>query len=304
MWVIALCVVMVLAGLVAIARWGGLAVQPPPSWATGSRPACLPVRPLVGLVVRRYLWYLTPAISARRRRRPAGRRCRRAGGHAARRFRPGAAQGSIIEADQVVGRISVDGTIGFIVFTGVHFGARTVRRLPAPAASLAPGRAGRRRRLRRPAPGPGRDPAGAPCAWAGEPGLRPGGPGTLSLVTFAALVLFHGMLVAALAGMPLGPAGAPTALAVAAHLPLLLLAGSARSPWSQPSWAPSPCWPARSPTGGRRLVDQRALDSRARGPGRRPGGHSGPASAAVSILGRPWRWAGTARANWAKWREP
>ena len=33
------------------------------------------------------------------------------------------AQGRITEADQVVGRISLDGTLGFIVFTSLFFGA-------------------------------------------------------------------------------------------------------------------------------------------------------------------------------------
>ena len=31
MWVIVVCLVLVLAGLLAIIRWGGLAVQPPPT---------------------------------------------------------------------------------------------------------------------------------------------------------------------------------------------------------------------------------------------------------------------------------
>ena len=288
---------MVLAGLVAIARWGGLAVQPPPSPATGEPdPPDRPVRPPVGLVVRRYLWYLTLAISAGV---GAGLLAAGAGGRLVMRLLavtagPGA-QGSITEADQVVGRISVDGTIGFIVFTGVLFGAASSaaylllqRWLPAA------GQAGSR--LRRPAPGPGRDPAGA-CAratrtstwWARK---------WLSLVTFAALVLFHGMLVAALAGRLSRsvPLLAPTAPAVAAHLPLLLLAASAIRPGRgrrgrrRRAGQPGPRW---SPPG-----TTSAPDSRARGPGRgRPGGHSGFASAAVSIwAARKW-WAGSRRPN-------
>jgi len=32
------------------------------------------------------------------------------------------AQGRVTEADEVVGRISVDGTLGFVVFTGLFLG--------------------------------------------------------------------------------------------------------------------------------------------------------------------------------------
>jgi hypothetical protein len=35
------------------------------------------------------------------------------------------AQGRITEADEVVGRITVDGTIGFVVFTALFFGLAT-----------------------------------------------------------------------------------------------------------------------------------------------------------------------------------
>jgi hypothetical protein len=44
MWVIVVCLVLVLAGLLAIIRWGGLVVQPPPTQqkTTPSRPAGRP----------------------------------------------------------------------------------------------------------------------------------------------------------------------------------------------------------------------------------------------------------------------
>lgn len=63
MWVIGLCVVMVVAGLLAVVRWGGMAVQPPPTPA-GSAPG------------------------------PDGRL-----------------------------PVGLDGTLGFIIFTGLLFGA-------------------------------------------------------------------------------------------------------------------------------------------------------------------------------------
>lgn len=62
MWVIVGCVVLVLVGLLVVVRWGGLAVQPPPM-PTNDEPDPTG-RPPVGLVVRRYLWYLTVAIGA------------------------------------------------------------------------------------------------------------------------------------------------------------------------------------------------------------------------------------------------
>jgi hypothetical protein len=222
MWVIVGCTVLVVVGLLAIVRWGGLAVQPPPAPADDDTvPAA---RPPVSLVVRRYLWYLTLAISAGV---GAGILAAGAGGRLAMRLLAvtagPTAQGRITEADQVVGRISAEGTLGFIVFTGLFFGAASG------AAYLL---------LRRWLPG-GRTGGVAFGALllilAGtrlEP-LRPGnpdfdlvGPGWVSVAAFAALVLFHGMLLAALAGRlsRAVPLLALTPRAIIAHVPLLLLA--------------------------------------------------------------------------------
>lgn len=222
MWVIVGCIVLVVVGLLAIVRWGGLAVQPPAAPADGDTvPAD---RPPVSLVVRRYLWYLTLAISAGV---GAGILAAGAGGRLAMRLLAvtagPTAQGRITEADQVVGRISAEGTLGFIVFTGLFFGAASG------AAYLL---------LRRWLPG-GRTGGVAFGALllvlAGtrlEP-LRPGnpdfdlvGPGWVSVAAFATLVLFHGMLLAALAARlsRAVPLLALTPRAVIAHVPLLLLA--------------------------------------------------------------------------------
>ena len=222
MWVIVGCTVLVVVGLLAIVRWGGLAVQPPPAPADDDTiPAA---RPPVSLVVRRYLWYLTLAISAGV---GAGILAAGAGGRLVMRLLAvtagPTAQGRITEADQVVGRISAEGTLGFIVFTGLFFGAASG------AAYLL---------LRRWLPG-GRTGGVAFGALllilAGtrlEP-LRPGnpdfdlvGPGWVSVAAFAALVLFHGMLLAALAGRlsRAVPLLALTPRAIIAHVPLLLLA--------------------------------------------------------------------------------
>jgi hypothetical protein len=222
MWVIVGCIVLVVVGLLAIVRWGGLAVQPPP--APPDDDTVPADRPPVSLVVRRYLWYLTLAISAGV---GAGILAAGAGGRLAMRLLAvtagPTAQGRITEADQVVGRISAEGTLGFIVFTGLFFGATSG------AAYLL---------LRRWLPG-GRTGGVAFGALllvlAGtrlEP-LRPGnpdfdlvGPGWVSVAAFAALVLFHGMLLAALAGRlsRAVPLLALTPRAIIAHVPLLLLA--------------------------------------------------------------------------------
>jgi hypothetical protein len=134
------------------------------------------------------------------------------------------AQGRITEAEEIVGRITVDGTIGFVLFTGLFFG------LPSAAGYLL---------LRR----------WLPAGWAAgftygalllvvagtrlEPLRRANpdfdlvGPGWLAVAAFTALVVFHGMLVAALAGrlsraVPL-LAARPGAIAVHASLLLPLL---------------------------------------------------------------------------------
>ena len=133
------------------------------------------------------------------------------------------AQGRITEAEEIVGRITVDGTIGFVLFTGLFLGLPSAagylllrRWLPAGrAAGLAYGAlllvvAGTRLEpLRR-----------------GNPDFDLVGPGWVSVIAFAALVLLHGALVAALAGrfsraVPL-LAAQPRAMAV--YAPLLLLA--------------------------------------------------------------------------------
>ena len=56
------CIVLVLAGLAAVVRWGGLTVDPPPP--PGPEAAGPSDRPPVGLVVRRFLWYLTLAVAS------------------------------------------------------------------------------------------------------------------------------------------------------------------------------------------------------------------------------------------------
>src|SRR6266705_6957128 len=121
MWVIVVCIALGLAGLAAVVRWGGLAVEPPPAPAPEGAGPTDP--PPVGLVVRRYLWYLAVAVASGA---AAGILAAGAGGRLVMRLlavTAGAgAQGQITEAEEIVGRITVDGTLGFVVFTGLFFG--------------------------------------------------------------------------------------------------------------------------------------------------------------------------------------
>ena len=221
MWVIVVCVVLVLVGLVAVVRWGGLAVEPPPTPAPNAPGPTVP--PPASLVVRRYLWYLTVALVSGA---GAGILAAGAGGRLVMRLlavTAGAdAQGQITEAEQIVGRITVDGTIGFVVFTGLFFGPVSGAAYLLLRRWLPSGRAGglafgalllvvagtRLEPLRR-----------------SNPDFDLVGPGWVSVAAFTVLVVFHGMLVAALAGrvsraVPL-LAARPGAIAV--HAPLLLL---------------------------------------------------------------------------------
>ena len=220
MAVIVVCIALVFAGLVVVVGWSRLAVAPPPL----SEPDTAgQTRRPPGLVVRCYLWYLTVAVTAGL---GAGILAAGAGGRLVMRLlavTAGAdAQGRITEAEQVVGRITVDGTLGFVVFTGLFFGlaSGTVfvllhRWLPAGwVGGLAYGVlllvvAGTRLEPLR------RD----------NPDFELVGPGWLSVATFAALVVFHGLLVAALAGRlsRAVPLLAASPGAIAAHAPLLLL---------------------------------------------------------------------------------
>jgi hypothetical protein len=133
------------------------------------------------------------------------------------------AQGRVTEADEVVGQISAGGTIGFVIFTALFFGTATGGAYLLVRRWLPAGRAG------------GLAYGALLLVLAGtrlEP-LRRGnldfdlvGPGWVSVVAFSALVLFHGMLVAALAGRVSRavPLLAWEPRAIAAHAPLLLLA--------------------------------------------------------------------------------
>jgi hypothetical protein len=225
MAVIIFCIALVLVGWIAVVRWGGLTVEPPPtSRPDGAGPTDPPP---VSLVVRRYLWYLAVALVSGA---AAGILAAGAGGRLVMRLlavTAGAgAQGQITEAEEIVGRITVDGTIGFVVFTGLFFGPVSGAAYLLLRRWLPAGRAGglafgvlllvvagtRLEPLRR-----------------SNPDFDLVGPGWVSVAAFAVLVVFHGMLVAALAGrvsraVPL-LAAQPRAIAIYAPLLLLVLPG-------------------------------------------------------------------------------
>ena len=219
MWVIVVCAVLVLAGLAAAVRWGGLRFEPPApqEQADPAEP------PAMGQVARRYLWNLDVAVASGV---GAGVLAAGAGGRLVMRLLAvtagPAAQGRITEAEQVVGRVTVDGTIGFILFTGVFVGLSTGLLYLLVRRWLPEGRAG----------GLVYGALLLVLATTRLDPLRPGnpdfdlvGPGWVSVAAFTALALFHGVLVAALAGrlsraVPLLGSGPR---AIVAYAPLLLL---------------------------------------------------------------------------------
>ncbi len=194
MAVVVACVLLVLAGLLTVIRWGGLAVQSPPTPAGTARQ--LPV----GLVVRHYLWYVTVTLTAGV---TAGILAAGAGGRLVMRLLAvtagPAAQGRITEANQAAAaaylllrRWLPNGRAG-----GLAFG---VLLLLVVGNRIDPLRAN-------------------------NPDFSLVGPAWVAVVAFLALGLFHGMVVAALAGRYSRalPLVASRSRAIAAYAPLLLL---------------------------------------------------------------------------------
>ena len=181
MAVVVVCVLLTLAGLAAAARWGGTPFPAPPE----------------GHPVRVYLWNLVSAVAAGL---AAGVTMAGAGGRLVMRLlaatSPAAAQGRVTEAEETVGRISASGTFFFILFAAAFFGLATgvvyllIRRwlpggrlggltyglllLVVAATRLEPLRSD-------------------------NPDFDIVGPSGVALAAFAALVVAHGMAVAALA---------------------------------------------------------------------------------------------------------
>ena len=184
MILMAVCGLLVLVGIAAVVVWGGLDFRPVAGWPGSS-------------AGQRYLGNVTVAVTAGL---GAGLLVAGAGGRLAMRLLAATAgdgaQGRVTEADEIVGRITVGGTISFVVFVGLFFGFATgilymlLRRwLPAGRlGGLAYGG------LLLVVAGTRIDPLRS-----GNPDFDIVGPGWLALAVFSAIVLTHGMLVAALA---------------------------------------------------------------------------------------------------------
>lgn len=115
MTIVVICLVLLTAGLFAIVRWGSLDVQEP------ARPGADPVP--VGYAVGRFVWATslllwTSLITGVLVAGPAGRLAMRLLAATA----GSEAQGRRTEAEEIVGRISVDGTIGLFIFVGLFAG--------------------------------------------------------------------------------------------------------------------------------------------------------------------------------------
>lgn len=218
MAVMLVCGVLVVLGAVAAWRWGSEEFRTP-AVATGDDGEA----PRAGDVLRRYLWSVTVAVASGA---GAGLLVAGPGGRLAMRLLAAtagdAAQGRVTEADEVVGRITVGGSIGFVIFIGLFGGifsgalyALVRRWLPAGRSGgvvfgvllLAIG-ATRVDPLR-----------------ADNVDFDVVGPGWLAVLVFGALVMLHAMAVAAIAARisrSLAPAPR-TRRQWAGYLPLVVL---------------------------------------------------------------------------------
>lgn len=204
-------------GLVAAFVWGESEIVPP--WAGESPQVPLPV----GEAVRRYVWYVALALGAGI---VSGIVMIGAGGRLAMRLLAAtageAAQGRITEADEIVGRITVDGTLGFVIFIGILGGIATGALFVLIHRWLPAGR--------------WRGPIfGALLLVLGASRIDPlrtenpdfdiVGPGWLAVLVFVALGFGHGMLLAALAGRYSRslPLLSVRVKALVPHAPLLIL---------------------------------------------------------------------------------
>lgn len=222
MTVVIVCVLLVVVGLTLAATWGGLTVRDPPPARSDQTPPP-DARPTAGLALRRLAWGLDIAIVSGL---VAGVTIAGAGGRLAMRLLAATAgdpaQGRLTEAEEVVGRITTDGTIGFMIFIGVFSGLLTGAAFMVLRRWLPQGRLGgltfgalllvlgatRFEPLR-----------------ADNPDFDLVGPSWLALLVFGAVVVVQGVVTAAVAGrlsraLPL-VSRRPAAVLV--HLPLIVI---------------------------------------------------------------------------------
>lgn len=192
MGVVVVCCVLVAIGLLAIVRWGGRELEAPPPPNTD--------------VARRYIWWVTVATAAGV---ASGLLMSGPGGRLAMRLLAATAgdtaQGRVTEAEEIVGEITVGGSIGFVIFIGLASGLASAVLYLLVRRWLPHGRLGGLT-------------FGALLLVVFAPAIDPlretnpdfdlVGPGWLAVVVFIGLGLAHGMLVAAVAarysqGLPL-----------------------------------------------------------------------------------------------------
>jgi hypothetical protein len=111
MAVIAVCIALVVVGVVMVVRWGGELHKAPMEQSRGARGAAARALRYVGLCLAAGL--------------AAGVLAAGAGGRLVMRLLAATspeAEGGITDAGEIVGRITVDGTLGFFVFVGLPAG--------------------------------------------------------------------------------------------------------------------------------------------------------------------------------------
>ncbi len=120
MFLIAILIVLFLAGVLAIWRWGDLELQKP--WEDDE----VADPPPPSQFFRRYLWYVTITVVAGI---TSGVIMLGIGGRLVMRLLAATSsdsvQGRVTEAEEIIGKITLDGTIGFIVFFGIFGGLVT-----------------------------------------------------------------------------------------------------------------------------------------------------------------------------------
>ncbi|MDQ1375015.1 MAG: hypothetical protein QOJ09_2353 [Actinomycetota bacterium] len=209
MAVVAACVVAVAIGLVAIWRWGGIDGRGPDGEADP---------------IRRYLWDLNVGVSAGLM---SGLLVAGPGGRLVMRLLAvtagDGAQGRLTEADEVVGKITLDGTIGFVIFVGLLGGMASGVGYVLIRRWLPSGRVGGLvfGALLLVVFAPRIDPVRR-----ANPDFDLVGPGWLALLAFGALLLVHGMTLAAFAARFRStlPPLAPTPRVLARYMTLALAA--------------------------------------------------------------------------------
>lgn len=192
MFLIAILMALFLAGVLAIWRWGDLELEKPWEDEEDGAP------PPPSQFFRRYLWYVTITVVAGI---GSGVIMLGIGGRLVMRLLAATSsdsvQGRVTEADEIVGKITLDGTLGLVIFVGLLGGLASgalymliKRWLPAGnlggltyGAILLVLFASRVDPLR-----------------ADNPDFEIVGPDWLSVVAFVGIVLAHGMLMSALVG--------------------------------------------------------------------------------------------------------